>query len=91
MPIREIARRRGLTVGTIINHVEVLVAASEQLDIGYLMPSTGRLAKIEVAFEDSGSLHLAPVQESLCEEYSYEEIRLVRISLQRKVGDKGAI
>ena len=91
LPIGEIARRRGLTVRTIIGHLEVLVGAGEQLDIVHLMPPGDRLAKIEVALEGSGSLHLAPVQESLGEEYSYEEIRLVRISLQQKVGNKGAI
>ena len=91
LPIAEIARRRGLTVGTIISHLEVLVAAGEHLDLGHLMPPCDRMAKIEVAFEDSGSLHLAPVQESLGEGYSYEEIRLARISLQQKVGDAGTI
>ena len=91
LPIGEIARRRGLTVGTIISHVEVLVASGEQLDLGDLMPPDDRMAKIEVAFEDSGSLHLAPVRESLGEKYSYEEIRLVRVGLQQKVGGNGTI
>ena len=89
LPIGEIAELRGLTVGTIINHLEVLGTAGEQLDIGYLMPPDERIAKIEAAFQDSGSLHLAPIQELLGKEYSYEELHLVRIRLQQKAGDKG--
>ena len=78
-------------MGTIINHVEVLVASGEQLDLGDLMPPDDRMAKMEVAFEDFGSLHLAPVWESLGEKYSYEEIRLVRVGLQQKIGGNGTI
>ena len=89
LPIGEIAELRGLTVGTIINHLEVLATAGEQLDIGYLMPPDDRVAKIEAAFRDSGSLHLAPIQDLLGEEYSYEELRLVCIRLQQTAGDKG--
>ena len=89
LPIGEIAELRGLTEATIINHLEVLATAGEQLDIGYLMPPDERVAKIEAAFQDSGILPLAPIRESLGEEYSYEELRLVRIRLQQKAGDKG--
>ena len=83
LPIDDIAERRGFTVGTIINHLEHLVEAGEEIDIGHLMPPTYRLAKIKAAFETSGSEKLASVQSLLGQEYSYREIALVRIYLKQ--------
>ena len=84
LPISVIAERRGLTEHTIINHLAQLVTAGEELDIDYLMPSAERLSKIRAAFQVAGSLTLlTPVQELLSEEYSYDELRLVRISLRQ--------
>ena len=83
LPISEIAERRELAVGTIISHLEQLAMAGEELDLGHLMPPAERFAKIKEAFENSGSLTLAPVRESLGEEYSYEELGLVRVCLRQ--------
>ena len=49
-PVSEIAERRGLTEHTIINHLERLVTAGENLDLDHLMPPAKRLVK------DSGRL-----------------------------------
>ena len=90
LPISEIAERRGLSVNTVINHLAQLVTAGEELDLGYLMPSSDRFAKIESAFQQAGSLVLlAPVRDLLGEHYSYEELRLVRIRLGQGRGDNG--
>ena len=90
LPISEVAERRGLTVDTVINHLAQLVTAGEEIDIGYLMPPEERLAKIKAAFQQSGDLILlAPVRDLLGEEYSYEELRLVRIRLRQKRGHDG--
>ena len=86
LSLDEIAERRGVTQETIINHLEKLVEAGEDIDIGYLMPPTYRLAKIKAAFESSGSERLAPVQSSLGQDYSYIEIRLVRACLKQNPG-----
>ena len=88
LPISEIAERRGLSVNTVINHLGQLVTAGEDLDLGHVMPSSERSAKIEAAFKQAGSLVLlAPVRDLLGEEYSYEELRLVRIRLRQDRGD----
>ena len=85
LPISDIAERRGLTVDTIINHLAQLVTAGEELDIGYLTPVPERFEIIRAAFQHSGDLTLlAPVKELLGEEYSFEEIRLVRIRLRQQ-------
>ena len=82
LSISEMAGRRGFTERTIVNHLARLVTAGEELDIDYLLPSAERYAKIKAAFHDSGGLTLlAPVRDLLGEEYSYEELRLVLISL----------
>ena len=84
-PISDIAEYRGLTVDTIINHLAQLVTAGEEIDIEYLMPVPERFEQIRAAFQHSGDLTLlAPVKELLGEEYSYEEIRLVRIHLRQQ-------
>ena len=87
LTIAEIARARGLTVSTILSHLERLVAAGEQLDIGYLIPPDGRFSRIKAAFQNAGSQLLAPIKVQLDGEYSYEELRLVRSLLQLQDGD----
>ena len=92
LTIEQMAGVRDLSVSTIINHIAQLVSAGEQVDISYLMPSADRFAEIEAAFEASGSFQfLAPVRVLLGEDYSYEELRLVRIALrQSQQGRDGA-
>jgi len=82
--ISEIALRRGLTENTIINHIQRLVMAGEELDLDYLMPPPDRLVRIEAAFRQTGDQKLAPVQELLGEDYSYEELALARIGLRQR-------
>ena len=84
LTIDQIAEQRGVSEGTIVSHIGQLISAGEQLDLAYLMPQPDRLAKIEAAFQVAGSLQfLTPVRELLGGEYSYEELRLVRIALQQ--------
>jgi ATP-dependent DNA helicase RecQ len=83
LSISEIAQRRELSENTVIGHLERLVAAGEKLDLDYLLPSRPRFAKIKAAFQHSDSEYLAPVRESLGEEFSYEELRLVRLYLRQ--------
>ena len=88
LTISEIAGRRGLTEDRIINHLERMVTAREELDLEYLMPSVKRFAKIETAFQQSGSLILlSPVRDLLGEGYSSKELRLVRIRLRQQRGE----
>ena len=82
--IGEIADDRGLSRNTIIKHLETLVQDGEQLDIDYLMPAEDRIAAIRDAFEQTGGHYLAPVRKRLGEDYSYDEINLVRIRLAQE-------
>ncbi|MDR3548673.1 MAG: AAA family ATPase [Candidatus Pacebacteria bacterium] len=84
--IEEIAAARGLTFGTICDHVEKLAASgrltSEQATS--LTPSTlsKHLEEIESAFTSFGFERLAPVFDSLDEKYTYDELKLARALLR---------
>ncbi len=84
LPLGDIAQARGLAERTIVYHLEQLVMAGEELDLGYLMPPAERLAKIEKAFHETEGLLLAPVRELLGRDYSYLELNLARIGLRLK-------
>ena len=86
LPISEIAGRRGLATNPIFNHLERLVLAGERLEFDHLMPSPIRFARIEEAFKQTDNHFLAPVRELLGEEYSYEELHLVRLCLRQRQG-----
>ena len=69
---------------TSTNRFPKLAEAGEELDLEHLMPPLSRLTRIMAAFQNSDSRNLAPVREILGADFSYDEIRLVRIYLQRQ-------
>ncbi|MBT5807732.1 RecQ family ATP-dependent DNA helicase, partial [Candidatus Uhrbacteria bacterium] len=77
----EIANRRGLSVGTIVQHVGKLVQAGEMEveDIDHLRPKDEDLEEIREAFKGSGGYALTAVFKKLDEKYSYDELRLARM------------
>ncbi|MCI0439936.1 MAG: DNA helicase RecQ [Chloroflexi bacterium] len=83
LPVSEIAARRGLSEGTVLGHIETLIEAGERLDIRHLLPPPERLAKIKAAFRQSGGSQLKPVRDLLGEDFSYAEIRIVRMHLRQ--------
>jgi len=86
LSLAEIAKEQKLTVGTIINHLDRLLAAGEDLNIFYLKPRQEDFEKIRSAFLACGAEKLRPVYDYLQEKYSYDEIRLVKllINLERQ-------
>ena len=80
--IEEIARERNLKSTTIIGHLSELIEEGEVLDIERIV-QPGRQKVIASALEQIGSDVLKPVKEFLGEDYSYDEIRLVRAVLRR--------
>ena len=76
--LAEVATERGLSVRTVVGHVEKLVADDEDFDLGPLLPVSDRLEAIQNAIDRSGATALAPVKAMLGKDYTYEEIRLVR-------------
>lgn len=81
--ISQIAGERGLSFGTIIQHVVKLAQAYPDLDLNHLKPPPERFEKICAAFRDCGSIYLTPVKEQLGDNYSYDELHLARIFLNR--------
>ncbi|MFA6585813.1 MAG: RecQ family ATP-dependent DNA helicase [Candidatus Paceibacterota bacterium] len=82
MPIDKMAGMRGLSIGTILSHIEKISAVDLQLDILYLKPSHERFEIIRDAFKKTGGTLLAPVRKILGEDYSYDELRWTRIFLK---------
>jgi len=77
--IEKIAEVQGLKERRIIDHIEKLIDGGEKIDINYLFPSEEDLETIKSAFKKIGIERLAQVYNYFGGEYSYEEIRLVRI------------
>ncbi len=92
LPIEAVAERRDLARATVIGHIERLIEAGERFDLSAWLPPLARLQSIEVAFRTTGSMLLGPVRAHLGDDYSYEEIRLVRLRLlqgeHRQPGDE---
>jgi ATP-dependent DNA helicase PIF1 len=84
LSIQEIAASRGLTENTILQHLEKIVADGERINLEYLEISEERFEQIKTAFEQiGGDYRLKPVRETLGQEFSYQELRLVRLFIQK--------
>jgi len=75
--IEEIARERNLKPGTIMSHLVELIEAGENVDVERLI-SPEREKVIFDALQAVGGEVLRPVKDVLGDDYSYDEIRLVR-------------
>ena len=82
LTIDEIARERGFAPNTIMSHLERIAAAGEPVPLTHLLPPPERIARITAAINAAGDERLAPVKELLGDDYTYDEIRLVRLSLR---------
>ena len=82
LTIDEIARERGFAPNTIMSHLERIAAAGEPVPLAHLLPPPERIAQITAAINAAGDERLAPVKELLGDDYTYDEIRLVRLSLR---------
>lgn len=77
LSLSEIAIERGLRLGTIIEHMEKLMASDRKVDLNQLV-SPERQVPIFEAIEKVGSHSLRTIREELGETFDYNEIRLVR-------------
>lgn len=82
LSIEEIASQRNLKSSTISSHLAELVEAGEAIDIDRLV-KPGHYDVIVDALHQIGDDFLKPVKDFLGDEYSYEEIRLVRAALRQ--------
>ena len=86
LSIGEMAKRRGLSVTTIVSHLEKLIindGAGEAISVDCFV-SPEKQERIKQAYKELGTYLLTPVKERLGEEYSYEELRLIRATMARK-------
>ncbi|MEE8487973.1 MAG: helix-turn-helix domain-containing protein, partial [Gemmatimonadota bacterium] len=81
--VEEIASERGFTVNTIFSHLERIARSDPEFDLGPLMPSPDRAETISTALRTHENGFLSPVKEALGDEYSYGEIRMVRLHMER--------
>lgn len=81
LPIADIAKKRDVTAGTVIGHLEKLVAKGAAIDLSYLRPPAKIFNKIAAAFAKSGDRQLSPVKELLGNKYTYDDLRLARLFL----------
>ena len=82
MSVEEIARTRNLTRGTIMGYLCEFVESGEIVDIERLV-SPGHYDIIADTFRQVGGDTLRPVKDILGEEYSYDEIRVVRAFMRQ--------
>jgi ATP-dependent DNA helicase RecQ len=80
--VEEIAQERNLKPSTIVNHLAELVETGEDIDVDALI-QPGHQETIVAAIQQVEGEALKPVKELLGDEYSYEEIRLVKALLRR--------
>jgi ATP-dependent DNA helicase RecQ len=82
--LTEVAGQRGLSENTIVGHLERLVQDGETVAFDHLLPNPQRQETIRAAFDALGHELLRPVFDELGGEYTYDELRLVRIGLCQK-------
>lgn len=81
LSIEEMAVQRGLSPGTIIQHIEKLVYAEDGLDIAHLKPAESEFHEMKKGFEKNPRATLTSVFKQFNEKYSYDELRLARLFL----------
>ncbi len=80
--IYQIAAKRGLKTGTIANHLSELIALNQPVDINDFV-STDKQEVIIKMINKIGNSSLKDLRDSLGDNYSYDEIRLVRAWRER--------
>lgn len=78
LSLDEVANQRGVTIGTIISHIEKLLEAGEEINLEHIKPSEERFITIKQTFETFGTVSLSTVRQQLGEGYTFDEIRLAR-------------
>jgi ATP-dependent DNA helicase RecQ len=84
--LAEIAKKRSMKETTILDHVVKLLECSYELNIDRIV-SIDRQQTIQQAIDIVGAERLNPIKAQLGDEYSYEEIKLVRA--KQEIGNRG--
>lgn len=91
LSLKEIAAARGMTLGTIVSHIETLAEEGKinpKEDLAHMERDPERFKEIknalEAVFKKDGEMRLAPARELLGENFGFEEIRFVRLFVRFK-------
>lgn len=85
MNIVEIAQERGMAAGTIATHLAELIEMGEVIDVERLI-DLEHYPKIVETIQEVGDEKLRPIKDILGDDYSFDEIKLVRASLRQIQG-----
>jgi ATP-dependent DNA helicase RecQ len=83
LSVEEIAKRRNLKASTILRHLIDLMEKNHEIDINLLVP-INKQQVIWKVLDTLGDISLTPIKDYLGNDYSYEEIRLVKSRWKRK-------
>ena len=85
LSLKDIADKRGMTIGTILSHLETLCDEKKidsERELAYLKPEIKRFKKIQSAFEKvlakTGEMKLSAARDILGRSFDFEEIRIGR-------------
>ena len=84
LSLAEVAEQRGISETTIRSHLERFVQEGGQIDLAHLMPSEERRLEIKAAFEEMGEARLTPVRDHLGDDYTWEELAVVRLDMRQR-------
>ena len=89
LSLKDMAKERNMTVGTIMSHLEKLVAEKKidpLRDLAHFKQNPVRFEEmkkaLEAVFKKEKKILLAPARELLGKRYSYDELRLARLFLK---------
>ena len=82
LTIDEIATQRELSTGTVIGHLERLASHGEDISVSHLLEPE-RFDLVRKELERTETPWLTAVRDALGDGYSFDEIRLARLGLQR--------
>ena len=79
--LEALAKQRNLTVATVLTHLEKLKEEGNLPNIDHLLPSQKNSEDIKKEFLKSKDNKLSPIHKKLKGKYSFEDLRLVRLTL----------
>ncbi|MFH1627046.1 MAG: AAA family ATPase [bacterium] len=91
MGLREILKIKGIKTGTLLDHIEKIIAEDAMFNINHLKKEVpaGKYKNIYMVFRElygeNRDFLLAPVKNKLGLAYTYEELRIVRLFVKRNL------
>ncbi|MBT5237469.1 AAA family ATPase, partial [Candidatus Peregrinibacteria bacterium] len=86
VPLDKISKQLEWKEDTIIGHIEKLLLEKVPIDIEYLRPEEYQFEQIAGAFYQHGMDTLKPIYDACNGEYSYSEVKLVKLFLEKEEG-----